>query len=122
MSRILIVGLTALPLSMSRLPRQSGVLNISQPYRPPWPVTGIALLLVYFFTFLRFKKYLPTVVTELMECRHRRHVSVSRFFIILSPVSMRIDLPKQQKARCLKDTISDFLSVYGIVANSSEAY
>jgi hypothetical protein len=27
---------------------QSGILNILQPYRPPWPVTGIALL--YFFT------------------------------------------------------------------------
>jgi hypothetical protein len=29
---------------MSRLRRQSGILNISQHYRPPRPVTGIALL------------------------------------------------------------------------------
>jgi hypothetical protein len=34
--------------NMSRLFRQCGIINISQPYRPPRPVTGIALL-SYFF-------------------------------------------------------------------------
>jgi hypothetical protein len=33
-----------LPSSVSRLSRQCEILNISQPYRPPRPVTGIALL------------------------------------------------------------------------------
>jgi hypothetical protein len=42
--------LTALPPSVSRLPRQCGILNISQPYSLPRPVTGIALL-TYPFRF-----------------------------------------------------------------------
>jgi hypothetical protein len=36
--------LRTLPPSVSRLSKQCGILNISQPYRPPQPVTGIALL------------------------------------------------------------------------------
>jgi hypothetical protein len=39
-----IARLTTLPLSLSRLPNECGILNISQPYRPPRPITGIALL------------------------------------------------------------------------------
>jgi hypothetical protein len=34
---------------MSRLSEECGILNISQPYWPPQPVTGIALL---YFTYL----------------------------------------------------------------------
>jgi hypothetical protein len=52
----LVVSLTTFPkfclslsliisqLTVSRLSRQCGILNISQPYRPPRPVMGIALL------------------------------------------------------------------------------
>jgi hypothetical protein len=41
------VRLTTLLPSMSPLSRQCGILNISQPYRPPRPVKGITLLFLF---------------------------------------------------------------------------
>jgi hypothetical protein len=35
---------TAICKPIGRLSRQCGILSITQPYRPPGPVTGIALL------------------------------------------------------------------------------
>jgi hypothetical protein len=68
------VRLTTLPSCVSRVSRQCGILNISQPYRPPRPVMGTALL---YFTLQLWNKtagFLKITVQHQMDLyNHHTH-------------------------------------------------
>jgi hypothetical protein len=66
------VGVRTLPPSMSRLSRQCGILNISQPHRPSRPVTGIALL---YFTLLDTR-------SRTVKPRHTQYIHIYIYIYI----------------------------------------
>jgi hypothetical protein len=47
------------PPSVRQLSRECGILNISQSYRPPQPVTGIALHVYMWIMFVPHSKHMP---------------------------------------------------------------
>jgi hypothetical protein len=63
------IRLTISLLSVSRIYRQRGTLNVSQPHRHPWPVTGIALLiyLIHLFFYISMIKYSILLTHELWQ-------------------------------------------------------
>jgi hypothetical protein len=75
-------------LTVSRLSRQCGILNISQRYRPPRPVTRIALL---YFTLLYF-------TSKWADCCNKRGDLSHKYFFTLRipwPLVSCFDKPTQ---------------------------
>jgi hypothetical protein len=60
-------------LTVSRLSRQCGILNISQPYRPPRPVTAITW--IFFFTL-----YLRIIQTQTVNLKLNAFESPGIFY------------------------------------------
>jgi hypothetical protein len=96
---------------VSRLSRKCGILDISQAYRPPWPVMGIASLLlpkimkafiislmlvkcpVRLFSFCLFHFITPTIFGNCLQHSHPflslRSESLPLMFPLRSPFSWR---------------------------------
>jgi hypothetical protein len=72
---------------VSRLSRQFGIINISQPYRLPWHATGIALLSLFYGSIVSWGTML-----QAGRSRVRFPMTLLDFFNFLNPFSLTMTL------------------------------
>jgi hypothetical protein len=73
------VQLTTLPPSVRGLPRQCGILNSSQLYSPPRPVTGIVLFFyLLYYVYMCMCLYVQIMFFSIVTFIHSRVCTLSR--------------------------------------------
>jgi hypothetical protein len=88
-----IITLTTSPLSVSWLSRQCGIVNISQPYMPARPVTGISFFIDNFYASLLVAVNMETawwshsIESLFLNCKLKHNTSVG--FEVLMKVAVQ---------------------------------
>jgi hypothetical protein len=91
--------------SVSRLSRQCGILNITQPYRLPRPITGIALLFTftncnYSYIHKQMTHRLKSVIfwaVTILRLVHRYQITPIRSFPYILSTFPQVDFPSSLK-------------------------
>jgi hypothetical protein len=103
------VGLTTLQPCVSRLSGQRGILSISQPCRPPRPLTGIDFTFFYFILYKLSQKIRITFASEI--------ISILRMFICKEQIQQKVHLSAEPPV-CVPSAAHPYSRILGFLDRS----